>query len=184
MASLALRYIRRMAKDISNMPEPLERTSGNLDFSIMIVCATSLSQAIIFMQSFGGGCQELLLRIGAIRNVLHVVTTHWERLLTPAWNSSDSEPDIGLATRRHVLYKACRYVGYSMNYSPDPASVISQVLQHGLLGYLLRTGTSPAERVGNVRRCEDDSDLRLLNTLPRFFVFSKCCAPLGPPFKE
>ncbi|OJA12969.1 hypothetical protein AZE42_04702 [Rhizopogon vesiculosus] len=184
MASLALRYIRRMAKDIANMPEPLERTIGNLDFSIMIVCATSLSQAIIFMQSLVGGCQELLLRIGAIRTVLHVVTTLWERLLTPAWNSSDSEPDVGLAMRRHVLYKAYRYIGYSMNYSHDPASVISQALQHGLLECLLRTGTSPAERVDNVKRFEDDPDLRLLNALPRFFVFSKVLRSLGPALQR
>lgn len=187
MASLALRYVRRMAKEVSNMPEPRVRTRENLDFSSMTVCATGLAQAILFMQSLGDqedGCQELLLRIGAIRTVLHAVATLWERLLTPAWNSSDNEPDVGLAARRNVLYMAYRYIGYSMNRSDDSASVISQALQHGLLECLLRTGASPVERVDNVRRFEDDHDTQLLKELPRFFVFSKVLRSLGPALQR
>ncbi|KAG1893732.1 uncharacterized protein F5891DRAFT_1065372 [Suillus fuscotomentosus] len=172
MASLALRYIRRMTKEVSNMPEPRLRARENVDFSSMTVCATGLAQAILFMQSLGdreGGCHELLLQIGSIRTVLSAITTLWERLLTPAWNSSDNEPDIGLAARRRVLYIAYRYIGYSMNCANDSALVISQAIQHGLLECLLRTGSSPAEHVDNTKRFEDDHDIQLLKELPRFF---------------
>ncbi|KAG2344873.1 hypothetical protein BDR05DRAFT_989071 [Suillus weaverae] len=187
MASLALRYIRRMTKEVSNMPEPRLRARENVDFSSMTVCATGLAQAILFMQSLGdreGGCQELLLQIGSIRTVLSAVTTLWERLLTPAWNSSDNEPDIGLAARRRVLYIAYRYIGYSMNCANDSALVISQALQHGLLECLLRTGSSPAERVDNTKRFDDDHDIQLLKELPRFFVFSKVLRVLHPALKR
>jgi hypothetical protein len=187
MASLALRYIRRMTKEVSNMPEPRLRARENVDFSSMTVCATGLAQAILFMQSLGdreGGCQELLLQIGSIRTVLSAVTTLWERLLTPAWNSSDNEPDIGLAARRRVLYIAYRYIGYSMNCANDSALVISQALQHGLLECLLRTGSSQAERVDNTKRFDDDHDIQLLKELPRFFVFSKVLRVLHPALQR
>ncbi|KAG1873934.1 hypothetical protein F4604DRAFT_1681112 [Suillus subluteus] len=187
MASLALRYIRRMTKEVANMPEPRLRARENVDFSSMTVCATGLAQAILFMQSLGdreGGCQELLLQIGSIRTVLSAVTTLWERLLTPAWNSSDNEPDIGLAARRRVLYIAYRYIGYSMNCANDSALVISQALQHGLLECLLRTGSSRAERVDNTKRFDDDHDIQLLKELPRFFVFSKVLRVLHPALQR
>ncbi|OJA20296.1 hypothetical protein AZE42_08135 [Rhizopogon vesiculosus] len=187
MASLALRYIRRMAREVSNMPEPRVRARENIDFSSMTVCATGLAQAILFMQSLGDGaegCQELLLQIGSIRTVLYAVAALWERLLTPALNGSDNEPDVGLPARRNVLYMAYRYIGYSMNCADDAASVISQALQYGLLECLLRTGTSPVERVDNARRFEDDHDIQLLKELPRFFVFSKVLRSLGPALQR
>jgi hypothetical protein len=187
MASLALRYIRRMAKEVSSMPEPQVRKRENIDFSSMTVCATGLAQAILFMQSLGdreSGCQELLLRIGAIRTVLHAVATLWERLLTPAGNSSDNEPDVGLAARRNVLYMAYRYIGYSMNCADDSATVISQAIRYGLLECLLRTGASPVERVDKARRFEDDHDIQLLKELPRFFVFQKVLRSLGPALQR
>jgi hypothetical protein len=132
-----------------------------------------------------GGCQELLLQIGAIRTVLHAIKTLWERLLTPAGNSSDNEPDVGLAARRNVLYMAYRYIGYSMNCADDSASVISQALHYGLLECLLRTGASPAESVvDTARRFEDDHDIQLLKELPRFFVFTKVLHALGPALQR
>ncbi|OAX36123.1 hypothetical protein K503DRAFT_858203 [Rhizopogon vinicolor AM-OR11-026] len=187
MASLALRYIRRLAKEISNIPEPMIQTMENVDFSCMLACVRGLAQAIRFMQSLGqreGGCQELFLQMGAVRTVLHVVTMLWERLLTPAWNISDNDPNVGLAARREALYMAYRYIAYSMNCADDSISVVSQALQHGLLECLLRTGTLPAERVDNARRFEYDHDIQLLKELPRFFVFSKVLRALGPALQK
>ena len=53
--------------------------------NICSVSITGLTQAIRFLQSLGdrgGGCQESLLQMDAIRTVLHVVTTPCQRLLT------------------------------------------------------------------------------------------------------
>ncbi|OJA20294.1 hypothetical protein AZE42_08136 [Rhizopogon vesiculosus] len=185
MASLALRHICRLAKGISNIPEPVIQTMGN--FSRMNACVSGLAQAIRFMQSLGQrecGCQELFLQMGAVRTVLHVVTMLWERLLTPAWNISDNDPNVWLAARREALYMAYRYIAYSMNCADDSISVVSQALQHGLLECLLCTGTLPAERVDNARRFEHDHDIQLLKDLPRFFVFSKVLRTLGPALQK
>ncbi|KAG0696057.1 hypothetical protein DFH29DRAFT_952705, partial [Suillus ampliporus] len=174
--SMALRYVRRMTRELQSLASSLSARSSQPqddhahEYCISMAIGFSHAVEFIFLISeTSSSCRELLLEMGSMRVIAAAISCVWPKFVSDSihYNLTRELSRIELEERRCIMRACFRYVNFVLYHADNSVSALDEALKADLLESINRAINIPYNR--GMEQSFVEPAVETLSILPQFF---------------